>query len=283
MMTPITLETAIERAPAIGATSAGDNTNPNTYQFISTRKILEGILDRGWSIVDAVSSGRTLSARHKVTLVRTEDLLKYNDTNSEGLLRLEILNSHNLTKRFMSCIGYYKWACSNGLIAAYGPVESIRTKHRFSDDRLERIQNQIQEASEHFPFILNQIENFKQREMKESEQLEYAKFAIKGRYLYRKQLPKTFINLEKMAERMLEVRRSEDEGNRLWAVYNRVQENMIRGIEGVTRPVKAYDDNFRVNRLLWKGAETTLTFDNNYLTKELNQLLLKNKKSLINK
>jgi hypothetical protein len=283
MMTSITLQNAIELAPAIGATSAGDNTNPNTYQFISTRKILEGVLDRGWSIVDAVSSGKTLSARHKVTLVRTEDLLKYDDTNSDGLLRLEILNSHNLTKRFMSCIGYYRWACSNGLIASYGPVESIRTKHRFSDDRLERIQNQIQEAAEHFPVILNQIENFKQREMKEEEQLEYAKFAIKGRYLYRKQLPKTFINLEKMAEKMLDIRRSEDEGNRLWAVYNRVQENMIRGIEGVTRPVKAFDDSFRVNRLLWKGAETSLKFDRSHLTQELNQLLLKNKTALINK
>jgi len=282
-MTPITLQEAIHRAPAIGATSAGPNTNPETYQFISTRQILEGILDRGWSIVEATSSGRTFSARHKVTLVRTDDLLKYNDTNSEGLLRLEIINSHNLTKRFMTCIGYYKWACSNGLIAAYGPVESIRTKHRFSDDRLERIHTQIQEASEHFPFILNQIENFKQREMKEEEQLEYAKFAIKGRYLYRKELPKTFTNLEKMAEKMLEIRREADEGNSLWPVYNRVQENLIRGIDGVTRPVKAYDDNFRVNRLLWKGAETALGFDGNHLTKELNELLLKNKKQPIKK
>jgi hypothetical protein len=280
MLTPLTLEQAIEKAPAIGATRAGDNVNTDTYQFISTRNILEHVLDNGWSIVGASSSGRSLSAQHRVTLVRSQDLNLHEDPNSEGVLRMELFNSHNLTKRFMSCIGFFKWACSNGLITAYGPVESIRTKHRFSDNRLETIMNQIQEAAQHFPQILNIINSFKQRRLNEEEQIEFAKYAIKGRYLYRKELPGVFRNnLDNMARTLLTPRRTVDEGDEIWNIYNRVQENVMRGVAGSTRALRGHDDSVRVNRLLWRGAEATLEHNNSRLTNEFETLLLKNKKT----
>lgn len=274
MMIPITLQEAINRAPSIGATRA--DINPaSTYQFISTRNTLEHVLENGWSIVGASSAGRTLGAQHRVTLVRNEDLENEND---EGILRIELFNSHNKTKRFMMAIGFFKWACSNGLIAAFGPAESIRTKHRFSDSRLENIMGQIQESSQHFPQILNVIDSFKQRRLSEVEQTEYAKFAIMSRYLYRKALPGSFKDMTNMAQKMLSVRRQEDNGDTAWQVYNRVQENIVRGIEGITRPVKGYDDSIRVNRLLWKGTELALTSNQDRFKNELGNLLLKNKK-----
>ena len=273
-MTPITLQEAINRAPSIGATRADINPT-STYQFISTRNTLEHVLENGWSIVGASSAGRTLGAQHRVTLARNEDI---ENENEEGILRIELFNSHNKTKRFMMAIGYFKWACSNGLIAAFGPAESIRTKHRFSDSRLENIMGQIQESSQHFPKILNVIEDFKQRRLSEVEQTEFAKFAITGRYLYRKALPGAFKHIENMAQKMLTVRREEDNGDTAWQVYNRVQENIVRGIAGVTRPVKGYDDSIRVNRLLWKGTELALTSSQDQYKNELGNLLLKNKK-----
>lgn len=273
-MIPITLQEAINRAPSIGATRA--DINPaSTYQFISTRNTLEHVLENGWSIVGASSAGRTLGAQHRVTLVRNEDLENEND---EGILRIELFNSHNKTKRFMMAIGFFKWACSNGLIAAFGPAESIRTKHRFSDSRLENIMGQIQESSQHFPKILNVIEDFKQRRLSEIEQAEYAKFAIMSRYLYRKALPGVFKDMNSMAQKMLTVRREADSGDTAWQVYNRVQENLVRGIEGATRPLKGYDDSVRVNRLLWKGTELALTSSQDRYKNELGNLLLKNKK-----
>ena len=278
MLTPITLDNAIDIAPAIGATRTAINP-ASSYQFISTRDILENVVESGWSIVGASSSGRSLGAQHRVTLVRNDDLTNITDINSDGILRMEIFNSHNKTKRFMAAIGYFKWACSNGLIAAYGPAESIRTKHRFSDQRLDVIMNQIQESTQHYPQILNMIESFKQRLLSEEEQLDYAKYAIKGRYLYRKELPSPFKNLDDMAQKILVARREADQGDQAWSVYNRVQENIVRGIEGRTRALKGYDDGIRVNRLLWKGAEAALTFDRQRLKTELDNLLLKNKKN----
>lgn len=275
----ITLEKAIELAPAIGSTRPHEKTS-DTYQFVSTRNILEQVQNHGWKITGASAQGRSLHAQHRVTLVHEKDLaLAQNPLqNQDGILRIEMFNSHNLTKRFMMVMGYFRFACSNGLIVATGPAETIRTKHRFSDNRLEQIMEQIQNVSERFPKVLATIEDFKNRQLTDIEQNAFAEYAIKGRYLYRQALPKRFQRLDGMVERVLSTRRSEDEGNSAWAVYNRVQENIVRGIEGITRPMRGYGDTVRVNQLLWKGTEMTLQYTNKSLETNLFDLLVKDGK-----
>ena len=64
---------------------------------------------------------------------------------------------------------------------------------------------------------------------------------------------------------MLTIRRREDTGNDLWSVFNRVQENTVRGglrfrneetgRRNRTREVKGIDQNIRLNRALWELAE----------------------------
>ena len=278
-MKTYSLQEAIEAVPALGATRGGDNTS-GTYQFVSTRNILEHVLDNGWNITNACSQGRSPYAQHRVTLVHNKDLSKLSEANpnQDGILRAEIFNSHNRSKRFMMALGYFRFACSNGLLVATGPADQIRTKHRFSDDRLESIMEQITQLSDRFPKVLEIIEGFKSRSLTESEQRSFAEFAIKGRYLYRQSLPKSFGDLDKMSNLLLTPRRKEDEGNSAWEVYNRVQENIVKGIEGVTRPLRGYGDNVRTNELLWKGAETALQYNNKELNTRLMNILIKDKK-----
>ena len=71
---------------------------------------------------------------------------------------------------------------------------------------------------------------------------------------------------------MLDVRRSADQYNDAWTVFNRIQENVIRGgamvksfsdlnTEGryrKSRAVNSVNENIRVNRQLWDIAENTL-------------------------
>jgi hypothetical protein len=230
-------------------------------------------------ITGASAQNRSPYAQHRVTLVHENDLDRVrNQVEFEGIPRIEMFNSHNLTKRLMFAIGYFKFLCSNGLIVASGPAETIRTKHRFSGDRLEEIMGQVSQISERFPTINNRIEGFKSRELTENEQLAYAHYAIKGRYNYRPEMPKRFKDMGRTAEKILAHRREEDAGNSAWVVYNRVQENLIRGIEGFSRPINSYLDNVRVNQLLWKGAETSLKFDNQQFQNELMSLLIKDGK-----
>ena len=59
-------------------------------------------------------------------------------------------------------------------------------------------------------------------------------------------------------------RRFDDNGSELWSIFNRVQENLVKGgltsrtangRQQRTRPVHGIDQNVRLNRALWLLAE----------------------------
>ena len=272
---PITIQKAIELVPAIDATHAANNVS-DRYQFVSTREILERVQEYGWRITNATAQSQSPYAQHRITLVQESDF-KIQD-HQEGVPRIEMFNSHNRTKRLMFAIGFFRFVCSNGLMVASGPTETIRTKHRFSGDRLSEIMEQVSQISSRFPKIIGTINDFKQRELNDQEQLDFVKYAIRGRFNYRPEMPKRFQDMGRVSERLLESRRDADTGNSTWQVYNRVQENMVRGVEGFTRPINGYFDSIRVNQLLWKGAETTLEHKQEGLSKALTELLIKDGK-----
>ena len=276
-MNTLTIEQAIEKAPSIGGTEKSPNTS-DRYQFVSTRSVLEKVLDQGWSIVDARSQGRSLYAQHKVTLVHNKDLASFQQgVQKEGLLRVDLFNSHNRSRRFMMAMGYFRMACSNGLLVATGPAEMIKTRHLFSDDRLESIMARIDTLSDRFPKVLETIEAFKSREMSEEEQVRFAQFGLRSRYLYRKELPKR-VSGESIVSRLLEVRRSEDEGSSAWVVMNRVQESLIRGVDGLMKGTQAFGDNIRTNQFLWRGTEMALDHSSKDLFNRWEKLLVKDRK-----
>ena len=275
-MTTITLDEATNLVPAIGAQSPSEKVS-NRYQFVSTRDILSRVQKDGWMITNATSQNRSPYAQHRVTLVHENDLATTN-SDDEGIPRIEMFNSHNLSKRLMFAIGFFRFVCSNGLIVASGPAETIRIKHRFSGDRLSEIMEQVSQISGKFPAIKNTIEDFKTREMSHDEQATFAQYAIKGRFNYRPEMPKRFRDMGRTVEKLLQVRRPEDAGDSVWSVYNRVQENLVSGIQGFSRPIRGYSDSVRVNQLLWKGAETALRFDKQQLNTALMNLITKDGK-----
>jgi hypothetical protein len=273
-MNTLTLDQAIDLVPAIGATGPSNKAS-DSYQFVSSREILERVMQDDWVITGATSQGRNVYAPHRVTLVHKNYLDKVDDLSIEGIPRIEMFNSHNLTKRLLFAIGWFRTLCSNGLIVASGPAETIRTRHRFSDNRLDQIMEQVSAISNRFPIIENKIEEFKSRQLDEEEQLSFAEYAIKGRFLYRPAMPKRFRDIEHTTKLLLAPRRDEDSGNDTWQVFNRVQENLMKGVEGFSRPIRGHSDTVRVNQLLWKGADTTLKFDSHGLNKALMDLLIK--------
>lgn len=275
-MTTLTLDEATNLVPAIGAQSPSEKVS-NRYQFVSTRDILSRVQKDGWMITNATSQNRSPYAQHRVTLVHENDLATTN-SDDEGIPRIEMFNSHNLSKRLMFAIGFFRFVCSNGLIVASGPAETIRIKHRFSGDRLSEIMEQVSQISGKFPAIKNTIEDFKTREMSHDEQATFAQYAIKGRFNYRPEMPKRFRDMGRTVEKLLQVRRPEDAGDSVWSVYNRVQENLVSGIQGFSRPIRGYSDSVRVNQLLWKGAETALRFDKQQLNAALMNLITKDGK-----
>lgn len=277
-MKTLTIDEATVLAPAISAREPIARAS-GKYQFVSTREVLEQLQQKGWKITNATAQSRSLHAQHRVTLAHENSLHKLQENNEEGILRIELFNSHDRTKRLTFAIGYFRLICSNGLIAASGPAETMRTKHTMANAGDKTLENvlleKIDQLTERFPTILQKVEDLQNRELTEEEQIEFATYAIKGRYSYRAQLPKRFVNMEESARKILGVRREADQGDSAWTVYNRVQENIIRGVTNFTQPIKSYLDNIRVNTLLWKGADATLEFANQKLKNTLQNYLIK--------
>jgi hypothetical protein len=276
-MKTLSINEAIDLVPAIGAQKPNSNVS-DRYQFVSTQQILEQVQTKGWLITNATAQGRTVHSQHRVTLVHENDLNNLS-SNDEGVMRIELFNSHNRTKRLTFAIGFFRLVCSNGLIIASGPAETIRAKHSVFSNKHEslsqNVMERIHQLTDKFPNIIQKIDDLKSRDLTEEEQIGFAKFAIQGRYLYRQQLPKRFSDLEDSALKLLQTRRETDEGNSAWVVYNRVQENVIRGIPEFSQPIRSYSDNIRVNTLLWKGVDASLEHCNEKLRNTLQEFLSK--------
>ena len=114
---------------------------------------------------------------------------------------------------------------------------------------------------EHVPAITSRVETFRQRQLNVPEMNVFAGAALRLRFEDVSVAP---INPAKL----LESRRYEDNGDNLWQVFNRVQENLIRGGQRDfsrcrhdgrrfprTRAIAGLDQNIRLNRELWNLAE----------------------------
>lgn len=273
MINTLTIDEAIDLVPAIAATQA-DPKCSDQYNFVSTKSLLEKAIQSGW-LINNVSGYRSPYAQHRVTMVH-ENYLDKIDGKADGYPRIELFNSHNRTKRLAFAIGYFRFVCSNGLLVASGPADMIKTRHRFVDSKIDNIFEHVNTACTRFPSIVETINKFEDRILNEEEQNKFAEFGIKSRFMYRQAIPKRFNDMEKTTQLLLASRREQDSSSNLWHVFNRIQENIIKGVEGFSRPVKSFGDSIRVNQLLWKGATTALTTAQTDLYKEFESILAKN-------
>ena len=120
----------------------------------------------------------------------------------------------------------------------------------------------ISMTTEKIPYVIGNVQNMMSKELSKSQQYDFAKIAAEQRW-----------GEDKMIDlnQMLQVRRTEDAGDDLWSVFNRVQENMLQGgILTVTpkengkvrnsrsRAIRSINQNLEVNKMLWTLSETMM-------------------------
>lgn len=266
-MNPINTLTIAQVAasiPAVRATGPAPNVS-DKYQFVSTLEALELAEAAGFKIVGARAANLTPYAQHQITMVHKNqlDLYQKNGADMEGIARLEIFNSHDRTRRFMFAAGFFRLICSNGLIMTSGLSTCIRVKHKFADSRRSEIMANLEHADTMLENVISKIDTLKERILTYNEQKAYAQYALLSRFAYRPNMPKRFQDIPKSAENLLSVRRDQDEGDNLWTVFNRVQENTVRGVEGFSRGIRGFYDQTRMNFRLWEAAELSLRHSGN--------------------
>ena len=164
-----------------------------------------------------------------------------------------LINSHDGSTSLRMEAGLFRLVCSNGLIVKSQDIYSSRTRH--IDVTEERVVTEAMKVIKAASESARRVEIFMGKVITDVDALQFAKEAsdIRGGKIDPKAL--------------LTCRRDEDKENTLWNVFNRVQENLIRGgVEGVspngrrtrTLGIKAMGSTVKTNLKLWDLAENYL-------------------------
>jgi hypothetical protein len=246
-------------APSIFAIDKHES-RTERFKPIPTIEILRGLISEGFMPVGVKQSGtrdatRREFTKHLVRLRRIDHDHKYRvgDTVCEILLK----NANDGTSAYELMAGLFRIRCLNSLVAQVGTLESTKVKH--SGDVQGRVIEGTYTVLEQAQNALVAPEQWSQIKLRKDEQIAFAESAKMLRFgdsPMQEAMPTTH---------MLAPRRMDDMSDDLWTVFNRVQENAIRGglsfqarhpdtnrMRRVrTREVNGIDQDIKLNRALW--------------------------------
>ena len=175
--------------------------------------------------------------------------------NGDEANEIILLNSHDGTSSYQMLAGMFRFVCHNGLVCG-DTTADIRVPHK--GDVASQVIEGAYGVLEGFERVQNARDAMRTITLDEGEAEVFANSALALKYDDpAKSTPVT-------ESQLLAPRRWDDRKNDLWAVFNRVQENLVKGgLNGRTangrnqrtRPVQGIDQNLRLNRALWLLAE----------------------------
>jgi len=220
------------------------------YKTVQTNLIAQKFKDLGF-IVDGVYHRRSRVAnragygRHMVKLSHPE-LLKTTDHN-DVKMQLIVTNSFDGSSAFKIQLGFFRFVCANGMIVGE-TLESYRHKHTGMileelDDSIDRIVAQVKNLSA----LLSKM---KEKNLSTAQIISFEREAMK-------------LRSDKIQTVEWTARREEDKPLDLFTVYNRIQEDLVRGGTAATsasgrvrvlREIKGVDKLRELNEKLFDLA-----------------------------
>lgn len=229
------------------------------YSFIPTIDVIDGLRGEGWVPTKAQQSKSRAEenrgfAKHLIRFRRHDATPVVGDNIPE----LVLVNSHDGASGFNLMAGVFRLVCSNGMVV--GNI-SDKLSVRHTGDAVSNVIEGSYEVIERLPKIADFVEKASQITLDRREQEVFAASALALRY----EGDETPIQ----AAQLLRPRRYADDKPDLWATFNRVQENMVKGgVRGwtrdqrgnarrmSTRAIGSVSEDVRVNRALWLLAES---------------------------
>jgi hypothetical protein len=228
------------------------------YTYIPTIDVLRGLRKEGFEpfmVAQGQSriEGKAEFTKHMIRMRHAGQVQTRPEANE-----IILINSHDGASSYQLLAGAFRFVCCNGLVVGK-VVEDIRIPHR-GDIQGEVIEGAIRVLDE-FQVVDASIEGMKALTLKSEEETAFATAALALRFGERTEdQPPPPIT----AEQLIEARRPEDLGHSLWTIFQRSQENIMRGgqpglsVQGRrlhTRPVGSIDRGVSLNRALWVLAE----------------------------
>jgi len=255
------------RAAAPSIFAQGKHTSRSErYTYIPTIEVLRGLKREGFEpfmVAQGASriEGKTEYTKHMIRMRHAGQVQTRPEANE-----IILINSHDGASSYQMLAGVFRFVCCNGLVVG-DVVEDIRIPHRSTKGG--NIQGEVIEGAfrvlDQFELVQQHAEAMKALTLAPREQIAFATAALALRFGERSvEEGGGHLPMPVTAEQLNEPRRIDDAGHTLWATFQRVQENVMRGgqtgrsVHGrrlQTRSVAAIDRGVSLNRALWMLAE----------------------------
>lgn len=256
-------------APAVFAENRWSELS-DSYQFFRTDTIIHEMRKVGLEVVEvrqgnSVIPERALCTKHLLRFVHRDCLDSRKYVRGDEVPEIVLINSHDGRSSWQLRGGIFRCVCSNGLIVAsqeFGMMNIRHVGHSYED-----VVSASLNLTARMPAIQERILQMKSVNLTPARRLEMAHASAKllgERTMLRD--PSDLLN----------PRRYSDDGVDLWATFNVIQENLIRGgltlagencsrddyhsrrVPSRSRRISSIDRNVFVNTRLWSLAESYL-------------------------
>jgi len=237
-------------APSVFTTEKASHLS-DKYVQTPTSRVVEDLMNLGWVVtkVQEVKSRKYKGFQKHLVVFRNPDIMIKGENGDDSFPQILLTNSHDGKAAFNFRVGIFRLVCSNGLVISDADFNNVSIRH--TNYTFESLQTKINEIIAKLPGLVNKINVFKAKTLTEVEMNDFATKASQLR-------TKKTVNIMDV----LSATRTEDQGNDLWVVFNRIQEKILGGSYTSggrkARSVKNFQKDIQLNEQLFELAESYL-------------------------
>lgn len=245
---PLTDDELYRLCPSVFAETPHESRSER-YAYIPTIEVIRGLRAEGFDVYSGQQGrsripGKADYTKHLLRMRKVDNPTIVNGTVHELLL----LNSHDGTSAYRMMEGFFRFICTNGLVT--GDIQSdIRIPH--SGKQAERVIEAAYTVLERAEVGAAAIDAWSGLTLDAEQVDRFGRAARAIRYPELREVSRTEADARLDPAAVTRARRSEDARNDLWSLFNRAQENLIRGGFDVRTPIDPEPGKrHRVNRVL---------------------------------
>ena len=240
-------------APSIFAETPHESRSQR-YSYIPTAAVLAELRKEGFQPFMVCQTRVRHEDRRDFTkhMLRLRHASQIDGTEANEVI---LLNSHDGTSSYQMLAGMFRFVCQNGLVCG-NAFADVRVPHK--GNVTDQVIEGAYEVVSGFEQVQHSRDAMRAITLDDGEAEVFARSALTLKYDDSgKALPIT-------ENQVLRPRRFDDNASDLWSIFNRVQENLVKGgltgrtangRQRQTRPVQGIDQNLRLNRALWLLAD----------------------------
>ena len=251
---PLTREELMHYVPSVFSENKHESRS-DRYTWIPTITILDNLQRGGFEPFFACQT-RVRDQRRREHTKHMLRLRRAGQLTGQQVPEIILLNSHDGSPSYQMLPGLFRGVCTNGLVCGQSFGE-VRVPHK--GDVVEKVIEGAYEVLGIFDRVEEKRDAMQSALLPPPAQQAMARAALRNRFGEDHQPVTT--------DQILTPRRYEDRSDDLWTVYQRVQENLMKGglagrtaqgRSNRTRAVNGIDGDVKLNRALWVMAENML-------------------------